>query len=109
MNCVLCKSDLKRGNVNHVVDLEDKIIVIKEVPANICEQCGEYFLDNEVALNIETFIEKAKKNKAEILVVKYTDGSIKPYDKSIRSKRFNCRKKYKSKNKKALNFIREWR
>lgn len=73
MNCVLCKGDLVQGRVNHIVDLDGHIVIIKGVPANVCKQCGEYFLENDIALKVEKIIEETKKNKAEILVVNYSE------------------------------------
>ena len=48
MNCALCKGKLKKGIVNHIIDLGDGIIIIKNVPANTCNQCGEYYVDTEM-------------------------------------------------------------
>ncbi|MCI1945632.1 type II toxin-antitoxin system MqsA family antitoxin [Clostridium luticellarii] len=73
MNCILCKSRLARGKVNHIVDLNGHIIIIKDVPANVCKQCGEYFIENDVALKLEKIIEEVVKNKAEIFVVNYSE------------------------------------
>lgn len=73
MNCTLCKGDLAKGKVNHIVDLDGHIIIIKGVPANVCKQCGEYFLENDIALKVEKIVEEAKKNKAEILVIDYSE------------------------------------
>lgn len=73
MNCILCKSKLTRGKVNHIVDLNGHIIIIKDVPANVCKQCGEYFIENNVALKLEKIIEEVVKNKAEIFVVNYSE------------------------------------
>lgn len=72
MNCVLCKANLTKGNVNHIIDLGEGIIIIKNVPANICEQCGEYYLDTNTALKIESILEDIKKNKAEVFIVNYS-------------------------------------
>ncbi|APC41461.1 type II toxin-antitoxin system MqsA family antitoxin [Clostridium estertheticum] len=71
MNCILCKSNLIKGIVNHIVDFDGHII--KGVPANICKQCGEYYLENNVELNLEKIIEDAKKSKAEIFVINYSE------------------------------------
>ena len=73
MNCVLCKADLTKGNVNHIVDLGEGIIIIKNVPANICEQCGEYFLDTQTALKLEAIVEEVKKSRAEVLIINYDE------------------------------------
>lgn len=71
MNCILCKANLTKGRINHIVDLKEGIIIIKNVPANICEQCGEYYLDTKTALELETMVDEIKKNKAEVFIVNY--------------------------------------
>lgn len=73
VNCVLCKAGLIEGNVNHIIDLPEGIIIIKNVPANICTQCGEYYVDTPIALKLESIIEEVKKNKAEILILNYNE------------------------------------
>lgn len=73
MNCILCKASLTKGNVNHIVDLGEGIIIIKNVPANICKQCGEYYLDTNTALKLESIVEEVKKNKAEVFIVNYSE------------------------------------
>lgn len=56
MECVHCKGNMSTGTVNYPVDLESKFILIKEVPANICSQCGAYYLDDEVFIKIEDIV-----------------------------------------------------
>ena len=73
MNCILCKSNLVKGNINHIVDFEGHIIIIKGVPANICKQCGEYYIENAIALKLEKINQDAKKNNVEILVINYSE------------------------------------
>lgn len=73
MNCILCKSNMIKENINHIVDFKGNIIIIKDVPANVCKQCGEYFIENDVAMKLEKAIEEVKKNKAEIFVVNFSD------------------------------------
>lgn len=73
MKCVLCKANLAKGNVNHIVDLGEGIIIIKNVPAKICEQCGEYFLDTSTALRLETIVDEIRKNKAEVFIINYSE------------------------------------
>lgn len=73
MNCILCKSNMINGTINHIVDLDGHIVIIKGVPANVCKQCGEYFIENEVAVKLEKIIEEAIKNKVEIFVVNYSE------------------------------------
>jgi len=73
MNCFMCKGHLVDGFVNHIVDMENKIIILKNVPAKVCIQCGEYYLSNEVALSVERIIETTKNTQLEIAVINYTN------------------------------------
>ena len=73
MNCVFCRASLEKGRVNHIVDLGEGIIIIRNVPANICKQCGEYYLDTEIALKLEALVEEIKKNKMEVSIINYNE------------------------------------
>lgn len=73
MNCVLYKSQLTHGEVNHIVDNCGKIVIIKNVPAMVCHQCGEYYLDNETAIKIEKIVDELLKNKTEITIANYSE------------------------------------
>lgn len=73
MNCGLCKGTLTPGKVNHIVDLEEGIIIIKDVPANVCKQCGEYYVDTQIALTLESIVDEVRKNKAEVLIINYDE------------------------------------
>lgn len=71
MNCVMCKGRLIDGKVNHIVDINSHIIIIKNVPANICTQCGEYYIDNKTALMIEELIDKVLISNTEVMIINY--------------------------------------
>ena len=73
MKCILSRANLTKGRVNHIVDLGEGIIIIKNVPANVCNQCGEYYLDTKTALELENMVDKIKKNKAEVFIVNYNE------------------------------------
>lgn len=73
MNCFMCKGHLEDGFVNHIVDTNGKIIILKNVPAKVCTQCGEYYLSNEVALSVERIIETTEDTPLEIVVINYTN------------------------------------
>lgn len=73
MNCALCRGKLKKGIVNHIIDSGEGIIIIKNVPANTCNQCGEYYVDTETAIKLENIIEELGKNKVEVLIINYNE------------------------------------
>jgi len=71
MLCVLCKGEMKSGKVNFPVDEEDNFILIKGVPAEICEQCGEVFLKDDVAAAIEEIAKTAKATNVEFEILRF--------------------------------------
>ncbi|WP_300379925.1 type II toxin-antitoxin system MqsA family antitoxin [Clostridium sp.] len=75
MNCVMCKGKLIEGKVNHIVDINGHIIIIKNVPANICTQCGEYYIDNKTALVLEELIDRVLISNTEVMIINYPSAA----------------------------------
>ena len=71
MFCVICKGETKPGKVNFPIDLGTTFVLVKDVPANVCKQCGEYFLEDDVAAVIEKIAENARSSKIEIEIQRY--------------------------------------
>lgn len=71
MECVLCKNGTtEKGKVTVTLERGETIILIKNVPAEICSNCGHYFLNEKVtALILEKGNEAVNKG-AELEVVK---------------------------------------
>lgn len=73
MKCFMCKGDMINKNTNYILDLEGSIIIIKNVPSLVCNQCGEVFYENEVMKRIEKIIDIFKNALTEIAIVNYDD------------------------------------
>ena len=73
MKCFMCKGDMINKNTNYILDLDGSIIIIKNVPSLVCEQCGEVFYENEVMKRIEKIINLFKNALTEIAIVNYDD------------------------------------
>ena len=73
MECFMCKGELEKKKVNYVVDLEKTIIIIKDVPAKVCKNCGEKLYDDETAKNIEKIVNQLKELTVKVTVVKYKE------------------------------------
>ena len=70
--CKLCKCDtVKQSTTTHVINYKNSIIVIKNVPCEECEQCGEKYYTDEVAERLELIVNMAKKLMQEIAVIDY--------------------------------------
>ena len=46
-------------------------MVIKDVPAEICENCGEYYLSEEITEKVQNLAEQAFQHGVEIEVLRY--------------------------------------
>ena len=70
--CMFCKCDtVKETTTTHVVNYKDCIIVIKNVPCEECEQCGEKFYTDPVAQQLEVLVEAAKHLMQDISTTDY--------------------------------------
>ncbi len=48
MKCVYCGYSVEKKVVNFIYDENDRYIVIENVPANVCRNCGEKLYSPEV-------------------------------------------------------------
>ncbi|HHT9126657.1 MAG TPA: type II toxin-antitoxin system MqsA family antitoxin [Candidatus Brocadiia bacterium] len=71
MKCPVCKGNIKRGTTNLPVEIERGILFIKSVPADVCDQCEEVFIPDEVASLVEKIVAKARDMKVELEVISY--------------------------------------
>ena len=71
--CMFCKCDtVQQSTTTHVVNHKNSIIVIKNVPCEECEQCGEKYYTDEVAEQLEKMVNLAKQMMQEIAVLDYS-------------------------------------
>ncbi len=71
--CMLCKCNtVKQSLTTHVVNYKGSVIVIKNVPCEECEQCGEIFYTDEVAEKLEDIVNNAKKLLQDLSVLDYS-------------------------------------
>ncbi len=72
MNCVICKHGQTRsGDVAVTLQRGDCTVIIKGVPADVCDNCGEYYLSDTVTDQLLMRAETAAKNGAEVEILHY--------------------------------------
>lgn len=72
MNCFFCKGKITAGTTTHVVNLENCIIIIKNVPCEKCTQCGEEYYSAEVAERLEQIVKTVQNSiMSEVAIVDY--------------------------------------
>ena len=73
MNCFMCKGKLEDKQTTFMVELDNCIIIIKNVPSQVCKQCGEVSYSNEVAKQLEKLVNAVRNSMTEITVIQYSE------------------------------------
>jgi YgiT-type zinc finger domain-containing protein len=72
MNCVICKTGRTHpGDTTVTLHRGKTIVVIRDVPADICEDCGEYYLDEHTADRVYRAAESCAQRNVELEVQSY--------------------------------------
>jgi len=74
--CPICNEKKEQGKVTFTVDLGTNLIVIRDTPATVCSVCGEEWISDEVAENIEAVVSEAKMKNSMIEVVNFSLDSV---------------------------------
>lgn len=58
--CNVCRGHLKHQKVTYTQFHKGKLVVVENVPAWVCEQCGERYYDPDVAERLLTVIRSGR-------------------------------------------------
>jgi len=60
MKCLICKQgETRRGTANVSFQRGETVLLVQNVPAEICENCGEIYLDEETSRRLLKQAEEA--------------------------------------------------
>lgn len=72
VRCVICKhGQTQPGAATVVLQRGDTTVVIKDVPADICDTCAEYYLSEEISARVLALAEQAVAQGAEAEVLRF--------------------------------------
>ena len=72
MKCVLCREgETSPGKVTVTLERGGTVIVIKEVPAEVCSNCGEYYLAEEITREVLRLAEAGIEKGVEVEVIRF--------------------------------------
>ncbi len=72
MLCPLCKGTMAKGVVNLPYRLsEKKLVVLVDVPALVCEQCGDEYVEIDVVRRTEKLLEQVQADGISMGFVEY--------------------------------------
>ena len=73
VKCFFCKGNMSSGFTTHVVNVNNSVIVIKNVPCEKCDQCGETIYTGTIVMQLESIVRQLKISMAEVVVVNFND------------------------------------
>ena len=76
MNCIVCKGNLENKTVKFTADLGKCVLIVKEVPAHVCSQCGETSYSDEVFEQIEKIASVARDSQTEIFIANFQQKQV---------------------------------
>ena len=72
MKCIICKhGETAKGTTTVVLNRNETTIILKQVPADVCKNCGEYYLSREVTNQVLLKAEEAVKKGVEVEILRY--------------------------------------
>jgi YgiT-type zinc finger domain-containing protein len=72
MKCVICKQgELKAGKVTVTLERKGVTLVFKGVPAQVCPNCGEEYVDEDVSASLLQRADELAKDGAQADVREY--------------------------------------
>lgn len=72
MRCVLCRhGDAHPGRVTVTLQRGGTTVIMRDVPADVCENCGEYYLSEKVTEQLIARSEQAVKSGAEVEILRF--------------------------------------
>jgi YgiT-type zinc finger domain-containing protein len=67
--CPLCGGTKKSGTTTFTADLGFGVVVIRQVPATVCSQCGADWIADDVAGRIEALVDEARRKRLQVEVL----------------------------------------
>jgi len=72
MKCVICKKgETQPGTVSVTLERGDTTIVMKLVPAKVCETCGEEYVDEKITQKLLAEAERAARSGVQFEIRTY--------------------------------------
>ena len=73
MKCVICKhGETQSGTATFTVDKDGATLVIRDVPAQICDNCGEEYFDEATTARVLEQAEVLSESGVQVEIRHYT-------------------------------------
>ncbi len=67
--CAMCGGHCEHGTTTSTTDFGDALIVVRSVPALVCQQCGEAWVETAALGALEDIVTNARARKVPVEIV----------------------------------------
>ena len=68
-SCPICGEVFEKGTIIFTIDYERGVFVVRHVPAQVCNQCGESWIDDETSAYLEDLLQQAQSRQAAVEII----------------------------------------
>ncbi len=73
MKCVICRqAETRAGKATVTLERGSSTLVVKGVPAGVCPNCGEEYVDEKIAAELLKTAEEAARSGVQVDIREYT-------------------------------------
>ncbi len=69
--CPICGGVRESGSTTFTVDYKSGVLVVRNVPAEVCSQCGEDWIADDIATKLQSVTEIARSEKRQVEVLDF--------------------------------------
>ena len=69
--CPMCGGSRINGSTTFTAELGFGVLVVRHVPARVCAQCGEEWLEDSVAATLEDAVAQARARRSVVDVLEW--------------------------------------
>ena len=76
--CYFCKGTVKAERITHIHRWGEQVVILEDVPADVCQQCGEVYFAPAILKVMDRLVEnrQREKPKREFLVPVYSFSEL---------------------------------
>lgn len=72
--CYFCNGKLESKPATIPFVKNDTVVVIKNVPAQVCTQCGEAIMNSSIARNVDILLKQVYRLNSQVSVIGYAEA-----------------------------------
>lgn len=63
--CDLCGGELSHGKTSLEIRRNRELIILNDIPADVCGQCWEFYLTADISQKVDHFLEEYRQHRPE--------------------------------------------